>query len=227
MPVGIKPGRDYPRAPDGGSAVRPFAGGHGGTICPQLEIALPQSRSELLFISANSSLVANRVPRHPEVPRDLFDRLALDEVAGHPEFGRKLNGSPAGTGELGANASRHRGEPDCRSIRNRQRSTPCAPPPLQQNRRSPTMTARIPRLVLGRADACVVSLIGHHFVMSGARRRSRRGLSRKRTASECRCRGYCYNQPFHANSPVELNYESEAASVRPRRPARPELFAGA
>jgi hypothetical protein len=35
-PVGIKPGRNYPRAPDGKSAVRPFAGGHGGTICPQL-----------------------------------------------------------------------------------------------------------------------------------------------------------------------------------------------
>jgi hypothetical protein len=41
MAVGIKPGRDYPRAPDGESAVRPFAGGHGGTIGPQLQIAFP------------------------------------------------------------------------------------------------------------------------------------------------------------------------------------------
>jgi hypothetical protein len=33
------------------------------------------------------------------------------------------------------------------------------------------------------------------------RRRSRRELSRKRSATECREGGYCYNQPFHANSP--------------------------
>jgi hypothetical protein len=30
--------------------VGPFAGGHGGTICPQLEIALSQSRSEYCFL---------------------------------------------------------------------------------------------------------------------------------------------------------------------------------
>jgi hypothetical protein len=51
-PVGIKPGRDYPLAPDGKGAVRPFAGGHGGTICPQLEIALSsRDLAMLLFIS--------------------------------------------------------------------------------------------------------------------------------------------------------------------------------
>jgi hypothetical protein len=31
-PVGIKPGRNYPRAPDWEGAIRPFAGEHGGTI---------------------------------------------------------------------------------------------------------------------------------------------------------------------------------------------------
>jgi hypothetical protein len=50
--VGIKPGRDYPRAPDGESAARPFSGGHGGTICQQLEIALSSRDMALsLFIS--------------------------------------------------------------------------------------------------------------------------------------------------------------------------------
>jgi CRISP-associated protein Cas1 len=42
------------------SAVRPFAGGHGGTICPQLEIALSsRDLATLLFISANSSSGCN------------------------------------------------------------------------------------------------------------------------------------------------------------------------
>jgi hypothetical protein len=63
------------------------------------------------------------------------------------------------------------------------------------------MAAGIPRLVLGRVNACVMSLIEHHPVSSGMRRRSRRELSRKRSATECREGGYCYNQPFHANSP--------------------------
>jgi hypothetical protein len=63
------------------------------------------------------------------------------------------------------------------------------------------MAAGIPRLVLGRVNACVMSLIEHHPVSSGMRRRSRRELSRKRSATECRKGGYCYNQPFHANSP--------------------------
>jgi hypothetical protein len=31
------------------SAVRPFAGGHGGTICPQLVIASSQSRRRFLY----------------------------------------------------------------------------------------------------------------------------------------------------------------------------------
>jgi hypothetical protein len=64
---------------------------------------------------------------------------------------------------------------------------------------------------LGRVDARIVSLIGHHFVMSGMHRRSRRQLSRKRTATECRYGGYRYDQLFHANVPVELNGKSEAA----------------
>src|ERR1700722_786827 len=93
--------------------------------------------------------------------------------------------------------------PDCRGIENRQRSTPSAPPPPppQHTRRSPAMAARVPRLVLGRVDACVVSLIGHHFVISGVHRC--RQLSRKCTATECRYGGYYYNQPFHENSPVD------------------------
>jgi hypothetical protein len=64
------------------------------------------------------------------------------------------------------------------------------------------MAARI-RLVSGHADACVVIVIGHHFVMSGLRRHSLRELSRKRAATERRYGSYCYNQPFHA----ELSYD--------------------
>jgi hypothetical protein len=77
---------------------------------------------------------------------------------------------------------------------------------------SPTMAARIRRLVSGHADACGVILIGHHLVMSGVHRHSLRELSRKRTASECRYGGYCYNQRFHAELSYRLSYKSGAAS---------------
>jgi hypothetical protein len=59
VPVGIKPGRGYPRAPDGESAGRPFAGGHGGTICPQLEIALSRRPCPAGYKSGHASEVGS------------------------------------------------------------------------------------------------------------------------------------------------------------------------